>query len=51
MLLSQLDQFSRELKKLILLVVPMPVEPTNLVVLAISIVISALGSPQLVSAA
>ena len=51
MLFSQLDQFSRELKKPILLLVTMPVEPTTLVVLAISIVISALGSPQLVSAA
>src|SRR5437762_3392480 len=51
MLFSQFNQFSRELKKLILLVVTTPVEPTNLVVLAISIVISAVGSSQLVSAA
>src|SRR5204862_551402 len=51
MLFSQLDQFSRELKKPILLLVTMPVEPTTLVVLAISTVIPALGSPQLVSAA
>ena len=50
MLFSQLDQFSREFKTLILLVVTLPVEPADLVVLAIIIVIAALGPATFVSA-
>src|SRR5207247_10254022 len=42
MLFSQLDQFSRELKKVILLIVTMPVEPADLVILAISVVVAVL---------
>src|SRR5215468_2216938 len=51
MLISQSDQFSGELKKLILLVVTLPIEPTDLVVLAVSVVVAVLSPAPLVSAA
>src|SRR5215475_5496049 len=51
MLISQSDQFSGELKKLILLVVTFPVEPTDFVVLAVSVVVAVLTPAPLVSAA
>src|SRR6476646_7974949 len=51
MFLSELYQFSRELKKLILLFVAFPVKPTDLVVLTISIVVAVLGPTPLISAA
>ena len=51
MLFSQVNQFSRELEKLILLVVMLPIEPAALVVLAISVVIAVLRPTPLVSSA
>src|SRR4051794_28910966 len=51
MFFSELYQFSRELKKLILLCVPFPVKPTDLVVLTISIVVAVLCPTPLIPAA
>ena len=51
MFLSELYQFSRELKKLILLFVAFPVKPTDLVVLTIRIVVAVLCPTPLISAA
>src|SRR6266481_5475391 len=51
MFFSELYQFSRELKKLILLFVTLPVKPTDLVVLTISIVVAVLCPTPLISAA
>src|SRR5215472_7331949 len=48
---SQLYQFSREFKKLILFFVTLPVKPTNFVVLTISVVVAILGPTPLISAA
>src|SRR5437868_15193493 len=50
MCITKSDQLSRELQKLILLFVARPIEPTDLVVLAIRIVIAVLRSSPLVSA-
>jgi len=51
MFFSELYQFSRELKKLILLFVTLPVKPTDLVVLTISIVVAVLCPTPLIPAA
>src|SRR4051812_3392165 len=51
MLFSELYQSSRELKKLILFFVTLPVKPTDLVVLTISIVVAVLCPTPLISAA
>src|SRR5881227_3521891 len=51
MFFSELYQFSRELKKLILLFVTLPVKPTDVVVLTIGVVIAVLCSTPLISAA
>src|SRR5512132_3982577 len=51
MFFSELYQFSRELKKLILFFVTLPVKPTDLVVLTIRVVISVLCLTPLISAA
>src|SRR4029077_16862036 len=48
---SELYQLSRELKKLILLFVTLPVKPTDLVVLTISVVVAVLCPAPLISAA
>src|SRR4029450_3109563 len=50
-LFSQLYQFSGELNELLLLSVTLPVEPADLVVLAISVVIAVLSPAPLISAA
>src|SRR5437763_15361794 len=51
MFFSELYQFSRELKKLILFFVTLPVKPTDLVILTISVVVAVLCPPTLISAA
>src|SRR5947208_16431829 len=51
MFFSELYQFSRELKKSILLFVTLPVKPTDVVVLTIGVVIAVLCSTPLISAA
>src|SRR6266566_10168288 len=51
MFFSQLYQFSRELKKLILLFVTLPVKPTDVVVLTIGVVVAVLCPTPLISAA
>ena len=51
MFFSQLHQFSRELKKLILLFVTLPVKPTDVVVLTIGVVVAVLCPTPLISAA
>src|SRR6184192_1518801 len=51
MFFSKLYQFSRELKELILLFVTLPVEPTDLVILTISVVVAGLCPTPLISAA
>src|SRR6201990_2594537 len=51
MFFSELYQLSRELKKLILLLVAFPIEPTDAVVLTIGVVIAVLCSTPLISAA
>src|SRR5215211_2332075 len=51
MSLSELYQLSRELKKLILLFVTLPVKPTNVVVLTIGVVVTVLRPTPLISAA
>src|SRR4030095_10296095 len=51
MFFSELYQFLRELKKLILLFVTLPVKPTDLVVLTISVVVAVLCSTPFISAA
>src|SRR5580765_3180772 len=51
MFFSELYQFSRELKKLILLFVTLPVEPTDLVVLTIGVVVAGLCPSPLIAAA
>ena len=51
MFFSELYQLSRELKKLILLFVTIPLKPTDLVVLTIGVVVAILCSTPLVSAA
>ena len=50
MRIAESNQLSRELKKLILLFIARPVEPTNLIVLAISVVVAVLWPSPLVSA-
>src|SRR4029453_10039644 len=51
MFFSELYQFSRELKKLILLFVTLPVKPTHFTVLTIGVVVAVLGATPLISAA
>src|SRR5436190_16100789 len=51
MFFSELYQFSGELKKLILLFVILPVKPTHLVVLTISVVVAILCPTPLIPAA
>src|SRR5262245_25443369 len=51
MFFSKLYQSLRELKKLILLCVTLPVEPTDLVVLTISVIVAVLCPTALISAA
>src|SRR6476646_8391317 len=51
MFFSELYQFSCELKKLILLFVTLPAEPTDLIVLAVRIVVAVLGPTPLISTA
>src|SRR5512132_4157211 len=51
MFFSELYQFSRELKKLILLFVTLPVKPTDVVVLTIGVVVAVLCPTPLISAA
>src|SRR4029450_2400856 len=51
MFFSELYQFSRELKKLILFFVTLPVKPTDLVVLTIRVVVAVLCPTPLISAA
>ena len=51
MFFSELYQLSRELKKLILLFVTIPLKPTDLVVLTIGVVVAVLCSAPLISAA
>src|SRR4029077_4863738 len=51
MFFSELYQFSRELKKLILSFVTLPLKPTDLVVLTISVVVAVLCPTPLISAA
>src|SRR5215510_5531396 len=48
---SELYQFSRELKKLILFFVTLPVKPTDLVVLTIGVVVAVLRPTPLIAAA
>src|SRR5712675_49280 len=50
MFFSELYQFSRELKKLILLFVTLPVKPTDIVVLTIGVVVAVLCPTPLISA-
>src|SRR5215216_8033161 len=51
MSLSELYQLSRELKKLILLFVTLPIKPTDVVVLTIGVVIAVLCPTPFISAA
>src|SRR6478609_128689 len=51
MFFSELYQSSRELKKLILLFVTLPVEPTDLVVLTIGVVVAVLCPSPFIPAA
>src|SRR5437763_5358160 len=51
MFFSELYQFSRELKKLILLFVTLPVKPTDVVVLTIGVVVAVLCPTPLISTA
>src|SRR6188474_2113809 len=51
MFFSELYQLSRELKKLMLLFVTIPLKPTDLIVLTISVVVAVLCSAPLISAA
>src|SRR5271166_6003769 len=50
MVFPESDQFSRELKEALTVVVPVPVKPVELVVLAIGIVVAMLRPAELVSA-
>src|SRR4029077_6792884 len=47
----ELNQFSGESKQLILLIITLPIKPTDLIVLAISVIVSALRSAPFVTAA
>src|SRR4030095_8345786 len=51
MFFSELYQFSRELEKLILFFITLPVKPIDLVVLTISVVVAVLCPTPLISAA
>ena len=50
MILSQLNQLPRELQELILFFIALPIEPTDLVVLAIRVVVAVLRPAPLVAA-
>src|SRR5208282_6716352 len=50
MVFPESDQFSRELKEALTVVVPIPVKPVELVVLAIGIVVAMLRPAEFVSA-
>ena len=51
MLAPKADQFFRELEERVLLFIALPIEPADLVVLAISVVVSLLRAAQFVAAA
>src|SRR5260370_12050388 len=51
MIFPELNQSSGESKQLILLFIALPIEPTNLIVLAISVIVSVLRSAPFVAAA
>src|SRR4051794_15100912 len=46
MLMSQLDQFSGEFEKFVLLFRSFPIEPAHLIVLTIGIIVSILAAPK-----
>src|SRR5437667_30785 len=50
MLLPELNQPSRKLEQLILFLVPLPIDPTDLIVLAVGVIVAALRSTPLVPA-